>query len=70
MSEHMTQEERGEGDVHHDALVQRLTQHLTHKLKQLQVVLMEAGRGGGVQPLIPTGRLRGRKGKRADYRPG
>lgn len=61
MSEHLTQEERGEGDVHHDALVQRLTQHLTHELEQLQVVLMEAGRGRGVQALVPTGRLCGRR---------
>lgn len=45
MTEHLTQEERGEGHVHHNALVQRLPQHLPHKLKQLQVVLVEAGRG-------------------------
>lgn len=70
MSEHLTQEERGEGDVQHDALVQSLTQHLTHKLEQQQVVLMEPGRGGRVQALVPTGRLDGREEeiKTADYR--
>lgn len=41
-------------------LVHGLPQHLAHKLEELQVVLVNVGRGRGVEPLVPAGCLQGR----------
>lgn len=59
VAEHLTEEEGGEGHVHHDALVHGLAQHLAHKLEELQVVLVDVGRWRRVQALVPAGRLDG-----------
>ena len=43
----------------HAYLVHSLPQHLAHKLKELQVILMDVGCGRRVESLVPTGRLQG-----------
>lgn len=41
----------------HAYLIYSLSQHLAHKLKELQVILMNIRCGRGVESLVPTGCL-------------